>query len=403
MDRPITRRLICLFAFCTLSWWCLATRGWAQFPNDASGPRTAGETAENGETQPISTVAALPTDPAAVIAIVERSPILLGEILPQVDARIREVTAKSKGKIPEAQVAAARISLTRSLLAQTIQNKMLRTSFVLEQVGSESQEARSEADAKLVARARQMFLENEVPQLMEQHDATELEELDAKLREKGASLASRRRTFVDMMLGHLYLREKVDQDPEVSLAEVVTFYRERRQDYFIEERARWEQLSVHFDRVAGSDAAETMIADMGREAYFGGSMEAVARKRSHGPLASGGGVHDWTSRHSLASEKLDDAIFTIPLNKMSEIIRDDRGLHIIRVLDRETAHYRPLSEVQDEISKQIKKEKVMASQQDALESMSRRVAVWSLYPDDVPGAKPLPMSIASGNRQMMAR
>mgnify|MGYP001797259686 FL=1 len=127
---------------------------------------------------------------------------------------------------------------------------------------------------------------------------------------------------------------------------------------------------------------------MGREAYFG-VMKAVAKEKSEEPFASDGGQHDWTTQGSLASKPIDEASFSIPLNKMSEIISDDSGMHIIRVLERKPAGVRPLAGVQDEIRDAIKKQKISESQKKMLEDLRERVPVWSIYPDDVPGAKPL--------------
>ena len=82
-------------------------------------------------------------------------------------------------------------------------------------------------------------------------------------------------------------------------------------------------------------------------------MAAVSRRlpatKSQEPFAKEGGVHDWTAQGALASDELDKQIFSIPLNAMSEIIEDERGFHIIRVLERQQAGLTPLSEVQDEI------------------------------------------------------
>ena len=72
----------------------------------------------------------MPTDPAAVVAIVGEHRILLGDFLPRVEARIREVIAKNGAEIPEDQIKLARYSLSRPLLSQAIQTKMMRQSFL---------------------------------------------------------------------------------------------------------------------------------------------------------------------------------------------------------------------------------------------------------------------------------
>tara|TARA_Y100000385_G_C13075964_1_gene631438 strand:+ start:748 stop:1875 length:1128 start_codon:yes stop_codon:yes gene_type:complete len=339
----------------------------------------------------------LPEDPAAVIAVVGKSNVLLGDLLPQVDARIAEVEEKSGQKIPAEQLRTARLSLVRGLLGKTIQTKMMRESFLLEQVGIENADKREEADAKLSGRARQMFHEAELPELKKQYGTEDLRDLDSMLRKKGSSLLARQRDFVDQMLGHLYLRGNVNRKPEVSLSEIITEYEAEKELYYRPERARWEQLTVLNSKFPDEQAARAEIQEMGREAVFGGSMQAVARARSQEVFASKGGVHDWTSRGSLASEPLDNQIFTLPLNKISGVIQDKLGFHIIRVLEREAAGYTPRSELQDELRSKIRERKTEDSQRIALDRMREKIPVWSLFPDDIPGAKPLPVSITRRN------
>jgi parvulin-like peptidyl-prolyl isomerase len=339
----------------------------------------------------------LPDDPAAVIAVVGKSNVLLGDLLPQVDARIAEVEEKSGQQISAEQLREARLSLVRGLLGKTIQAKMMRESFLLEQVGSENADKREEADAKLSGRARQMFHEAELPELKEQYGTNDLRELDGMLRKKGSSLLARQRDFVDQMLGHLYIRGNVNRKPEVSLSEIITEYEAEKENFFKPERARWEQLTVLSANFPNEQAARDAIQEMGREAVFGGSMQAVARDRSQEPFASKGGVHDWTSRGSLASEKLDAQVFSLPLNKISGVIQDSQGFHIVRVLEREEAGYTASSELQDELRAKIRERKIETSQRNALDRMRAKIPVWTLFPDDIPGSKPLPVSIARGN------
>lgn len=345
----------------------------------------------------------LPDDPAAVIAVVGRSPILLGDLMPKVEARIQEVLNNTEQTVPEDQLHFARVNLVRGLLAQAIQNKMMRESFLLDQVGTQNADKRQEADDTLTARARQMFFESEIPELKKQYEVDDLASLDDKLREKGSSLSARQRDFIDAMLGHLYIRTKVERDPDVSIAEINEYYLTHQDQYQRPTRARWEQLSVLTENFGSRQEAHQAIWDMGREAYFGGSMQAVAKEKSQEPFASRGGVHDWTAKGSLASETLDQQVFSLPLNAMSEVIEDDTGYHILRVLERKEAGTIPLREVQDEIRGKIREQKIAESQSQLMVDIQNRIPVWSLFHKDLPGAKPLPVNIAQRYRSTKTR
>ncbi|MCM2370107.1 peptidylprolyl isomerase [Aporhodopirellula aestuarii] len=342
----------------------------------------------------------LPTDPATLIAMVGQSPILLGELNPKIESRIQSVIENAGQEIPENQIKFARVRMLRGLLAQTIQNRMMRESFLLDQVATETADKRREAEATMQAKARQMFFESEVPELRKQYEADSLADLDDELRKKGTSLAAREREFIDAMLGHLYIRGKVNRDPSVSLAEIHEYYTTHQDEFYRKSRARWEQITVMYSNFPSKQAAYDAIWEMGREAFFGGNMQAIAREKSQEPFASDGGIHDWTNQGALASEILDKEIFTIPTGAMSQIIEDVDAYHIIRVTEREQEGIVPLADVQDDIRKILRDEKIEKAQTEALADVQRRVPVWTIFPEDVPGAKPLPQVAARfPNRQ----
>ncbi|WP_286177497.1 peptidylprolyl isomerase [Rhodopirellula sp. JC639] len=342
-------------------------------------------------------VAPLPDDPATIMAVVGQSPILWGDIQPKVDGRINQVLEEKNLKLPPEQLAPARMNLARGALTQAIQTKMMSESFLLEQVGTQAAEKRREVSEMMTSRARQMFFENELQGLKEKYGTEDLTELDAKLRETGTSLRARQREFTDMMLGHMYMRSKIEKDPPVTISEINAAYQHDLDSYRHKAKARWEQLSVLFANHPSREAARKRIIEIGREVHFNSGWVQTAKRKSEEPFAADGGQHDWTSEGSLASKPIEQQVFSIPLNKMSEIIEDDQGLHIIRVLERKEAGVTPLAQVQDDIREKIKQEKIAASQAKMMREMQKKVPVWSMYPDDMPGAKPLrPTSIATG-------
>lgn len=362
---------------------------------DAQSMMSANQQSGGQRTSPqlpsIEGSAEIPKDATAVLAVVGTTPVLVGDILPKVEAKIAEVQKKVGQEMPADQLKYARVNLTRGMLSQLIQQKMLREAFLLDQVATQTAEKRREAADLMNQRARAMFAESEIPRLHKKFETNDNTELDDKLRTLGSSLSARQREFIDEMLGHLYIRSKVEKNPSVTISEISLAYAADVTKYKRQARARWEQMSVLFSNHPSRDAAQAAISAMGREAYFGGSMKAVAKAKSEDPFASDGGQHDWTNRGSLKSKIIEKQVFSLPLNKMSEIFSDDEGLHIIRVLERQPDGTIPLAEVQDDIRELLKREKINESQKAVFKEVAERVQVWSLYPKDVPGAKPLPV------------
>ena len=328
----------------------------------------------------------LPSDPAAIIAVVGRTVILAGDLMPRVEARVAEIIARSPNEPSEVEQRYIRAVIFRSLLNQSIQLKILRESFLLSQVATQAADKRYEAEKKLQARARQMFQEQEVPRLYKKFGVNTVSEIDQKLREQGGSFESSRLDFTDQMLAHLYRSDAIPRDPPIALIEIRNYYEDHIDSYRVKARARWEQLTATFERCGNREAAIALINEMGREAYFGGSMQAVARAKSQEPFAARGGVHDWASKGSLASTVLEDQIFSLPIGVMSEVIEDDDGVHIVRVLERREAGTKSISDLQDEIRERIKEQKIEEAIKKTTSEMTRRVAVWSIFPEDIDGA-----------------
>lgn len=362
----------------------LAVSGWLLAPGVAHGQEAPSEEKirEALETE-------IPEDPAALIAVVGQSPILLGDLMPKIDRRLEMVEEKQGRPLTAEERKYGRVNMLRGLLQQAIQSKMMGEAFLLKQAGTQDAEKRTEVQKMMHSRARKLFFDNQVPHLMKSLKLSQLTELEAKLREEGTSLNTQQREFVDSMLGRMYLNEMVDQDPSVAVFEIQEYYDQHREEFEQAAQAKWEQLTVRFDRFPNREKAEEALAEMGNEALFGGNMQAVAKKKSQEPFASAGGLHDWTRRGSLVSKNLEDQIFQLPLNKMSPFIEDDDGLHIVRVLDRKDAGIQPISTVQDEVREKIRQQKIKESEDKLLADLQTKVPVWTIFPDDVQGAMPL--------------
>ena len=102
------------------------------------------------------------------------------------------------------------------------------------------------------------------------------------------------------------------------------------------------------------------MVELGNQIVYGANLPAVAKKSSHGFMASEGGQHDWTSRGALVLKEIDEAIFTLPIGELSDIITTRDGYHVVRVIERTKASHKPFLEAQVEI-----KEKILADRAQA--------------------------------------
>ena len=160
---------------------------------------------------------------------------------------------------------------------------------------------------------------------------------------------------------------------------MLEYYQEHLKDYEIDAKVRWERLSVHFDKIADKNAAYRMIAGMGNEVLRGAPFTAVAKRSSHGLRASHGGQHDWTPQGSLRSDVIEKALYELPSNRLSQIIEDDRGFHIVRVLERRDAGHVSFGEAQPGIKKTFESKNFNEQVRAYIAKLREEIKVWTIY------------------------
>ena len=262
-------------------------------------------------------------------------------------------------------------------MTNSIETKLLYLDFLR----SLPDDKRKDILPNIQKRAEEQFYEKQLPDALKRAQLNSSIELDAELRKFGSSLAAQRQMFVERILGQSVLGQKIDYEPEVTHQEMLDYYREHAEQYEVPARARWEKLTVRFDRHAGRAEAWAALAAMGNEVLRGAPLEAVARRSSQDVDAPQGGYHDWTTYGSLASEVLNRAIFSLPVGKLSERLEDQRGFHIVRVIQREEAGRVPFLEAQVDIKEAIRKEKVRQQVTEYVTKLRNEIPVWTIFDD----------------------
>ena len=219
---------------------------------------------------------------------------------------------------------------------------------------------------------REQFTELRLPELLTNLKAKSPAEAEAKLRKLGTSLRQARDSWVDGQLAGYFVRDKINVNPEVTHFEMLEYYNENREDYHFDPQVRWEQIVIRYDKSDSKQAAWDRLGQIGNEVVYGANFSAVARKSSHGLEADKGGYHDWTTKGSLNHEKVDEALFSLPVNQLSDRIESKIGFHIIRVIERKTEGYVPFSKCQSEIKKKIKQEKQNAALKEYVGKLKKR-------------------------------
>lgn len=226
------------------------------------------------------------------------------------------------------------------------------------------------------------FEKNELKNRLQKTKLETRAQLDSYYRDLGTSLEREKRAFVERILAEQWIRQQVTREEEVTHAEMLSYYRQNLEDYKVDARCRWEQLSIRFGRSRTKEEAYAQLAHLGNQLLQGASFEQLASQYSEGPTADEGGQYDWTTQGSLVSDVLDKALFALPVGQLSPILEDRNEFHIIRVHERTPAGYTPFLEAQVEIKNKIRDERFRQQSQAYLAKVRQSATVTTIYDDD---------------------
>lgn len=222
--------------------------------------------------------------------------------------------------------------------------------------------------------------------LIEQMHCQTRDELEDVYKEKlESSLDEERRLFIQQTISSSWVAYNLGNDQWMPTSHDLRRYYERHRDeYRKEEKVRWQKMSVYFSNHPTREEAYSKIAYMGNAVKSAASREGqesafakVARTDSEDMFASNGGSCGWTERGKLSSAAIDQALFSddLPVGALSRIIEDESGLSIICVLERQKEGWTPFIEVQEDIAKRIKDERLRSLKSKYEAELAKRFAV----------------------------
>lgn len=303
-------------------------------------------------------------EPSRVVAIVGGEPVFVGDMLYDANQII-------ESKIPQAPEEAKQIQRKRLLTALTkkyVDKKML----YVDAVSRIPEEANID---DIVSRASSIFNEQILPRILERTGVSSATEFDGNLRILGSSLRQYRTAWARDQVARQFTQESLDIDENVTHQEMLEDYLANKEQYANRARVRWEQIMIRFDKHDSRTEAKKKIAELGNQIIYGASFAEIAKKHSHGFRASKGGRHDWTGKNALVLKKVDQAIFTLPVFELSDIIESRDGYHIIRVIEREDASYTPFTEAQIKIRDRLRDAKINEAFESHIEQLRANMPI----------------------------
>jgi peptidyl-prolyl cis-trans isomerase D len=188
---------------------------------------------------------------------------------------------------------------------------------------------------------------------------------------------------------------QIRQSVQVSDDELKVQYQQNIQQYQVPNRVHVEHILLM--TVGKTDAEVEEIRkkaeDLLKRAKKGENFEDLAKKNSEDPgTKDKGGDLGWIVQGQTVAE-FEKAAFSLPKGSISDLVKTQYGFHIIKVLDKETAHTKSLGEVKDSIRAPLmlsKADKLASDTADQLSAAIRKSPKTSL--DDL--AKQFHLTVA---------
>jgi parvulin-like peptidyl-prolyl isomerase len=360
-----------------------------QLPGGLQGPPAAPKVA----TRPVNWPGAAAADQAMpasaelpqveevqILALVNGEAVLASEVLPVVD----DIINANKAKIPPDQLEAQRALLIKQRLKALVETKTL--------VSACRAKLSAEGMKNIEKNLGELFDKEELKKLYEKTKTENRPALDAELRKVGTTVEKQKREYVERQIARQWLQHNIQEvrKQEVTHEQMLSYYREHLADYEFPAKARWQQLMIRAGQTRSKGEAYARVAELGNRVLDGESFEEVARKFSEGATAAAGGVYEWTSKSSLASEAVDRALFSQRIGELSyPPIEDQQGFHIVRVLEREEAGRKPFLEAQAEIRTKIMTQRLKTAANEYLAGLQAKTKVWNIYDGEESQVQPI--------------
>jgi hypothetical protein len=307
---------------------------------------------------------------ALVVARIGPEVVLEADLL---TPKALEWLAQISPGLPPEKVRELRLQICQQVINQHIETLLVYVDACRELPADKLPEIRKNVD--------KAFDEHQLPRLMEDEGVTNSLEFEQRLRERGMSLERMRKMFFERGLAQEWMRKNTMASEEIAHADLIAWYQNHLEDYEYPARARFEVLTVKTGLKRSRAEAWEILAGMGNEVLAGRPFAEVAKGRSEGPTAAAGGAFDWTTQGSLAAQKLNEAIFSLPVGELSAIIEDGEAVHIVRVLERQEAGRTSFIEAQVGIRKQLLEERRRTGVDEYLAKLRARTPVWTVFDD----------------------
>jgi peptidyl-prolyl cis-trans isomerase D len=168
--------------------------------------------------------------------------------------------------------------------------------------------------------------------------------------------------------------DEVRANVTVSDAQMKQYYTSHLSDYRVPDRV---QVAHILFKTTGKSPEqvknlEKTAADVLAKIKAGANFADMAKKYSEDTSASNGGNIGWII-HGQTVKEFEDTAFNMQPGTVSGLVHTTYGIHIIKVLDKQTAHLESFNDVKDAIHDTLMKQEMVAARQDYADKLDNKL------------------------------
>ncbi len=204
-------------------------------------------------------------------------------------------------------------------------------------------------------------------------------QLQIELAKQGVTLDRMQQAFNEHQLAQYYVMQKVGNIPKFSRKELLEQYYAQQEDFAVKGKVKWRQIMISFEKNQGEVPATHKMEVVTKKLIEGADFAELAKEYSEDSTASEGGLWDWTEMGNLSDENMEAVLFQLPLGTVSDVIRTDYGLLIVKVVERIDPGYLSFADVHDQISAKLREKRFQATSRKLVEELMQNAVIESKY------------------------
>jgi len=307
---------------------------------------------------PVASVSAMPTDPAAVIAIVDGEKITAGSV----NEEVSKMMNRFGNRMPPERLAQMRDQMAE----QAKENLILRT-LLTNQVKKENVTVTPEEIATAIDQFKQSLPEGmTMDDLMKQAGMTQ-EEFDKNI-------------VLDLSVNKL-LTKATEAVVQPTDEQIKTFYEENKERFAEPETVSARHILIAVeptDDEAAKAAKKVQAEEIQKQLAAGADFAALASEKSDCPSKAKGGDLGTFNRGQMV-KPFEDAAFGQEINAIGPVVETQFGYHIIQVTDHKQAGTNTLDDMKERISKIILSQDRQKAAQTYIEGLKEKASI--SYPE----------------------